>query len=229
MFPEFPVLRIDKDSTKRKGSMESFISEINTGEPAILVGTQLLAKGHHFPNVTLVAMLEIDSGFFSADFRATERLGQTILQVGGRSGRADKPGTVIIQTAFAKHPLLETLVRKGYYEFATRLLQERKEADLPPFAYHVIIRAEANASTTARLFLESIITKVQMRNTVNLLGPIPALMAKKAGWYRQMLIVTSENRSEMHREVRHIIQTTDSLPDSKKVRWSVDVDPTDIF
>jgi len=229
MFPEFPVLRIDRDSTRRKGSMESFISEINTGEPAILVGTQLLAKGHHFPNVTLVAMLEIDSGFYSADYRATERLGQTILQVGGRSGRADKPGTVTIQTAFATHPLLETLVQEGYYEFATGLLQERKEADLPPFAFHAIIRAEANASTTARSFLESIVTKVQVRNTVNLLGPIPALMEKKAGRYRQLLIVTSKNRSDLHREVRHIIQTTESLPDSKKVRWSVDVDPTDMF
>jgi primosomal protein N' (replication factor Y) len=229
MFPEFPVLRIDRDSTRRKGSMESFILEINTGEPAILVGTQLLAKGHHFPNVTLVAMLDIDSGFYSTDFRATERLGQTILQVGGRSGRADKPGTVTIQTAFATHTLMEKLVQGGYYEFATDLLQERKDAGLPPFAFHAIIRAEANASTTARLFLESIVTTVQVSNTVNLLGPIPALMEKKAGRYRQLLIVTSENRSDLHREVRHIIRTTESLPDSKKVRWSVDVDPTDMF
>ena len=229
MFPEFPVLRIDKDSTRRKGSMESFISEINTGESAILVGTQLLAKGHHFPNVTLVAMLDIDSGFYSADFRATEKLGQIILQVGGRSGRADKPGTVTIQTAFATHPLMETLVQDGYFEFATGLLQERKEAGLPPFTFHAIIRAEANSSNTARSFLESIIAKVQVRNTVNLLGPIPALMEKKAGRYRQLLIVNSANRSDLHREVREIIQTTESLPDSKKVRWSVDVDPTDMF
>ncbi len=229
MYPDFPVLRIDRDSTRRKGSMESFISEINTGEPAILVGTQLLAKGHHFPNVTLVAMLDIDSGFYSSDFRATERLGQIILQVGGRSGRADKPGTVIIQTAFATHPLMETLVQDGYFEFATGLLRERKEAGLPPFTFHAIIRAEANSSTVASSFLESIIAKVQVRNTVNLLGPIPALMEKKAGRYRQLLIVTSANRSALHREVRHIIQTTESLPDSKKVRWSVDADPTDMF
>ena len=229
MFPEFPVLRIDRDSTRRKGSMESFISEIKTGELAILVGTQLLAKGHHFPNVTLVAMLDIDSGFYSADFRATEKLGQTILQVGGRSGRADKPGTVTIQTDFATHPLLETLVKGGYFEFASGLLEERKEAGLPPSAFHAIFRAEANASNTARSFLEKIITKVQVRNTVNLLGPIPALMEKKAGRYRQLLIVTSENRSDLHREVRRIIQTTESLRDSKKVRWSVDVDPTDMF
>ncbi len=229
MFPDFPVLRIDKDSTRRKGSMESFISEINTGEPAILVGTQLLAKGHHFPNVTLVAMLEIDSGFYSADFRATERLGQIVLQVGGRSGRADKPGTVTIQTAFATHPLMETLVEAGYSEFAASLLQERKEAVLPPFAFHALIKAEANSSTTARSFLEAIIKKVDVRNSVNLLGPIPALMEKKAGRYRQLLIVASENRSDLHRELRHIIMTTESLPDAKKVRWSVDVDPTDMY
>ncbi len=229
MFPGFPVLRIDRDSTRRKGSMESFISEINTGEPAILVGTQLLAKGHHFPNVTLVAMLDIDSGFYSADFRATERLGQTILQVGGRSGRADKPGTVTIQTAFATHPLMETIVGCGYYEFASGLLQERKEAALPPFAFHALIRAEANSSATARSFLESIIKNVNARNSVNLLGPIPALMEKKAGRYRQLLIVASENRPDLHRELSQIIQVTESLPDSKKVRWSVDVDPTDMY
>ena len=229
MFPEFPVLRIDRDSTRRKGSMESFISEINTGEPAILVGTQLLAKGHHFPNVTLVAMLDIDSGFYSADFRATERLGQIILQVGGRSGRADKPGTVTIQTAFATHPLMETLVVNGYFEFASGLLLERKEAALPPFAFHALLRAEANSSTTARSFLESIINKVKVRDSVNLLGPIPALMEKKAGRYRQLLIVASDNRSDLHRELSHIIATTESLPDSKKVRWSVDVDPTDMY
>ena len=229
MYPDFPVLRIDRDSTRRRGSMESFISEINTGEPAILIGTQLLAKGHHFPNVTLVAMLDIDSGFYSSDFRATERLGQIILQVGGRSGRATKPGTVAIQTNFATHPLMETLVTDGYLEFATGLLLELKEAGLPPFTFHAIVRAEANSSTMARSFLESIILKVQVRKTVTLLGPIPALMEKKAGRYRQLLIVTSANRSDLHHVVRHIIQTTESLPDSKKVRWSVDVDPTDIF
>ncbi len=229
MFPDFPVLRIDRDSTRRKGSMESFISEINTGEPAILVGTQLLAKGHHFPNVTLVAMLEIDSGFYSADFRATERLGQIVLQVGGRSGRADKPGSVTIQTAFATHPLMETLIETGYSEFAASLLQERKEAALPPFTFHALIKAEANSSTTARSFLEAIIKKVDVRNSVNLLGPIPALMEKKADRYRQLLIVASRNRSDLHRELRHIIVTTESLPDAKKVRWSVDVDPTDMY
>jgi len=229
MFPEFPILRIDRDSTRRKGSMESFIAEINTGEPAILVGTQLLAKGHHFPNVTLVAMLDVDSGFYSADFRATEKLGQIILQVGGRSGRADKPGIVTIQTAFATHPLMETLVEGSYFEFASGLLQERKEAVLPPFSFHALIRAEANSSTTARSFLESIIKKVHVRNSVSLLGPIPALMEKKAGRYRQLLIVASENRSDLHRELSHILVATEALSDSKKVRWSVDVDPTDMF
>jgi primosomal protein N' (replication factor Y) len=174
-------------------------------------------------------MLDVDSGFYSADFRATEKLGQIILQVGGRSGRADKPGTVTIQTAFATHPLMETLVEGSYFEFASGLLQERKEAVLPPFAFHALIRAEANSSTTARSFLESIIKKVHVRNSVSLLGPIPALMEKKAGRYRQLLIVASENRSDLHRELSHILVATEALPDSKKVRWSVDVDPTDMF
>lgn len=229
LFPGYPILRIDRDSTRKKGSMQSFVDQIHTGEPAILVGTQLLAKGHHFPNITLVALLDIDAGFYSSDFRAVERLGQLVLQVGGRSGRADKPGTVIIQTAFASHPLLQTLINSGYRQFAAALLAERKEMELPPYAYNALIRSEAQNPALAREFLEKVVRGDQPIDSVNLLGPIPAMMEKKGGRYRQMVIISADSRQLVHRELQHRVKIIEALPDAKKIRWSIDVDPSDLF
>ncbi|MBT4161640.1 MAG: primosomal protein N', partial [Gammaproteobacteria bacterium] len=193
MFPNYPVLRIDRDSTRRQGAMEDFVEQVGSGEPAILVGTQLLSKGHHFPNVTLVALLDIDAGFYSSDFRALEKLGQLILQVGGRAGRAEKPGTVVIQSDFATHPLLQTLITNGYAEFSELLLKERQDLELPPYTFNALIRAEAADSSLAREFLESISDGRKSSPSVDLLGPIPALMEKKAGRFRQILILTSNS------------------------------------
>jgi len=229
MFPDYPVLRIDRDTTRKKGAMEDFVAQINNREPAILVGTQLLAKGHHFPNVTLVAILDTDAGFYSSDFRAMERLGQIILQVGGRSGRADKSGSVLIQTAFATHPLLETLVNAGYAEFANALLAERREMQLPPYTFNALMRAEANDASTAREFLEQIVKRDKPEQSIELLGPIPALMEKRAGRYRQLLIISSNRRASIHRELTKRIEIAESLPEAKKVRWAIDVDPIDLF
>jgi primosomal protein N' (replication factor Y) len=229
MYPDVPVLRIDRDSTRKKGAMAGFLEQISAGEPAILVGTQLLSKGHHFPNVTLVALLDIDAGFYSADFRAIERLGQLVLQVGGRSGRAEKPGTVILQTEFATHPLLTTLVEQGYTEFARAIMKEREEMDLPPYSFTALFRAEANDGTLAKSFLEALASGKKSNPSVNLLGPIPALMEKKAGRYRQILMLNADHRPHLHQELRARISIAESLPQSKKVRWSVDVDPVDIF
>lgn len=229
LFPDYPVHRVDRDSTRRKGSLEDTLEEINKGEPAILVGTQLLAKGHHFPNVTLVAILDVDSGFYSADFRAVEKLGQMLLQVGGRAGRADKPGTVLIQTAFATNPLLTQLVNTGYADFAAELLSERAEAELPPYTFQAIIRAEATESSTAREFLSLIEKKAPKRDSVELLGPIPAIMEKRAGRFRQMLIVAAPRRALIHKAIENVISIAENLPEASKVRWSIDVDPIDLF
>jgi len=229
LFPDYPVYRVDRDSTRRKGSLEDLLDQIASGEPAILVGTQLLAKGHHFPNVTLVAILDADSGFYSADFRAVEKLGQMLLQVGGRAGRADKPGTVLIQTAFATHPLLKQLVTSGYADFATGLLEERKEAKLPPYTFQAIIRAEATQSSAAREFLALLEKKTRTRDSVELLGPIPAIMEKRAGRFRQMLIIAAPRRVLVHQTLEDLITLAESLPEASRVRWSVDVDPVDLF
>ena len=228
-FPNTPILRIDRDSTRRQDAMGSFVAEVGKGLPAILVGTQLLAKGHHFPNVTLVAMLDVDASFYSSDYRALERLGQLVLQVGGRAGRADQHGTVMIQTDFAYHPLLRKLIDEGYSAFASELLDERLELLLPPYRFHALIRAEAKDHGLARDFLENVVRQVKPKKTFNLLGPIPALMEKKAGRFRQLAILTSEARLILHQELGEMIKLADQSELSRKVRWSVDVDPVDLF
>lgn len=229
MFPDFPVIRIDRDTTRKKGAMESFVTEIGKGKPAILVGTQLLAKGHHFPNVTLVALLEVDSGFYSSDFRALERMGQLVLQVGGRAGRAEKPGRVLIQTAFADHPYLKLLIKGDYASFASALLEERKASQLPPYSFHALIRAEAHDPAAAKAFLELVAAGAQELPLVSLLGPVPALMEKRAGRFRQLLILTAPKRSLVHDALRQRISAAEKLPEARGVRWSVDVDPVDLF
>ncbi len=229
LYPAYPVIRIDRDSTRRKGEMEAALEEVHSGKPSILVGTQLLAKGHHFPAVTLAAILDVDGGFYSTDFRATERVGQLIIQVGGRSGRADRPGEVIIQTEFAGHPLLKSLVNDGYAAFSEKLLDERREAQLPPYVFQALIRAEATDSRKAHDFLQQVIEKSGLGDSVNLLGPMPALMEKRAGRYRQLVVILADSRRTLHHTLDNLIAAAMRLPDANKIRWAVDVDPVDLF
>ncbi len=229
LFQGFPILRIDRDSTRRKDSMTTLINRINQGGPAILVGTQLVAKGHHFPDVTLVAILDIDTAFYSTDYRALERLGQLILQVGGRAGRAEKPGRVIIQTEFASQSLLKKLIDEGYSAFAKEILKERHVQQLPPYQFHALIRAEANTAELAQNFLESILNEETYTATIDLLGPIPALMEKKAGKFRYLIIFAAKDRNSLHKELSKRIALAEQSKLTKKVRWSVDVDPVDLF
>ena len=234
LFPKTPVIRVDRDSTRRKGAMAGFIDQVTSGAAAILVGTQLLAKGHHFPGITLVAILDIDAAFFSSDFKSLEHIGQLILQVGGRAGRAQKPGKVVIQTQFAKHPLLQTLINRGYTEFAHNILAEREKMGLPPYCYHTLIRAESQDPRLAKSFLEGVAeasakSSVPIVPGVSVLGPVPALMEKKANKFRQLLLLASPSRQKLHQELARKIEQAESLPLAKKVHWSVDVDPLDLF
>jgi primosomal protein N' (replication factor Y) len=153
LFPKVPVHRIDRDSTRRKDSWHNLYADIELNEAAILVGTQMLAKGHHFPNVTLVALLDADGGLFGADFRASERVAQLITQVAGRAGRAEKEGLVLIQTHQPEHPLLMQLLQTGYSGFAEAALPERQAIGLPPYGYLALLRAESNYPETALEFL----------------------------------------------------------------------------
>ncbi|WP_278959075.1 primosomal protein N' [Aquipseudomonas alcaligenes] len=235
LFPQFPVLRIDRDSTSRKGAMDKLFATISKGEPCILVGTQMLAKGHHFPRVTLVAILDADGGLFSADFRASERMAQLTVQVAGRAGRAEEPGKVIIQSHLADHPLLVQLTEQGYPAFAEQALSERRGAGLPPFAHLALLRGEAHKPGQAEAFLDDACTYAEQLcaelklNGIELLGPVPAPMERRAGRFRAQLLLQCSSRAPLHKLLAHWLPVLEAMPAGRAVRWSLDVDPIDLF
>ena len=230
-FPNDPVLRIDRDTTRRKGQLEDALCDAQAGKARILLGTQMLAKGHHFPNVTLAAILDADQGLFSSDFRASERMAQLIIQVAGRAGRADKPGEVIIQTHHPDHPLLRQLVEQGYPAFAEAALRERQDTLLPPYASMALLRAEATDAEHPRAFLESAreLAEPRMSDSLQLWGPVAAPMERRAGRYRAQLLVQTSNRSELQQLLKHWVPQLETLKQARRVRWSIDVDPVDMF
>ena len=228
IFPTVPVYRIDRDTTRRKGALADVVHKVGTGKPAILVGTQMLAKGHHFPDVTLVAMLDIDAGFFSSDYKAMERSGQLILQVGGRAGREAKQGKVILQTHLADQPMLQQLIKEGYSVFADTILAERKLNGLPPFSFHCLFRAESPQKHTAMQFLEDVSREPLSNPSVEMLGPIAPVMEKRAGRFRAQLLFSSRSRILLHQSVDEKIKAAQLSRLLNRVRWSVDVDPADL-
>lgn len=225
-FNQYSTIRIDRDSTRRKGELAKRLQEVSDKEHQILIGTQMLAKGHHFPDVTLVAMLDIDGALFSYDYRASEHMAQLLIQVAGRAGRASKPGKVVIQTQYPQHPLLQDLVNNGYQHFAQQSLTERKMAFLPPFGFQALFRAEANYPSYPEKFLRQIIQSSPL--TCDVAGPMPAAMEKKAGKYRYHLILQAKSRPELHNTIRNILDNIQQNELLNKVRWSIDVDPIDL-
>ena len=238
-FPDTGIVRIDRDTTRRKGAMQSLLDSVHDGSKQILVGTQMLAKGHHFPEVTLVGIVDIDQGLFSADFRATERMAQLLVQVAGRAGRAQRPGQVLIQTHHPDHPLLQTLLREGYAAFAKAALEERRQAQLAPCSHLALLRAEAvdgqlplQFLTHARQLAEALGGKLGMNlgvNNVQLLGPIPAPMERRAGRIRAQLLLQASERADLHRLLDPWLQQLEVDKLGRKVRWSIDVDPQEMF
>ena len=235
LFPDYPVLRVDRDSTARKDAMNKLFETIHRGQPCILVGTQMLAKGHHFPRVTLVSILDADGGLFSGDFRASERMAQLIVQVAGRAGRAEEPGRVIIQTHLADHPLLIQLTEQGYFAFAEQALSERRAAGLPPFSHLALLRAEAHKPGQAEAFLDQACFEAegllaQMGLTgIELLGPVPAPMERRAGRYRAQLLLQGNARAPLHKLLSVWLLALEAMPSGRAVRWSLDVDPVDLY
>ena len=229
-FPDARILRVDRDSTRRKGSMEKYLDSIRAGETDILVGTQMLAKGHHLPGITLVGIIDADRGLYSADFRASERMAQNIIQVSGRAGRARDPGTVMIQTHFPEHPFLNALIRRDYHTFARMLLDERRSTGLPPFSCLALLRAESFEQklpfqflTVARTLLDNIEQPVQT------FGPFPAPVEKRAGKFRFQLLLQSDSRPALQKVLQPWVRQLDDLKEGKKIRWSVDVDPQEML
>ncbi len=227
-FPEARILRVDKDTTRRKNAFKEKLNQIHQGEVDILIGTQMLAKGHHFANLTLVAMINIDQGFFNHDFRAGEKIGQLILQVAGRAGREEKPGKVIIQTYVPDYPPLVTLLRDGYTSFSSHILAERQETGFPPFGHIALFRCQSKNLETARQFLEKVKKILMAINDSSLLvlGPAPSPMEKKAGFYRMQLLLTAEERSSLAKAI-HTVRQNKALRASR-IRFSIDVDPVDL-
>ena len=233
-FPDKTILRIDRDSTRKKGELENKLEQAKKGEADILLGTQMLAKGHHFANVTLVGILSADQGLYSADFRASERMGQLILQVAGRAGREKQKGEVLIQTCHPENPLLQDLQNHSYPDFCKDLFSERQQAMLPPFSYHVLIRAEAIDETAPMEFLQaarqaSNSIAANIVNSVEIFGPFPAPMARRAGRYRYQMLLQASNRNHLQQLLHYWLPLIENLPNRKKVRWSVDVDPQEMF
>jgi primosomal protein N' (replication factor Y) len=226
-FPGVPVLRIDRDTTRGTARLEAHLEHIARGEPAILVGTQMLAKGHHFPRVTLVAVLNADAGFASADFRAPEHSAQLIEQVAGRAGRAEHPGEVLIQTFEPGNPLLRSLVHEGYDGFAARELDNRAAAGLPPFRAMALLRAEATPLDAAIDALARLVAPVRGSPRLDLWGPVPAPMARRADRFRAQCALVTDDRPHLGRLLDRIVAQADERA-LRAVRWSIDVDPYDM-
>jgi primosomal protein N' (replication factor Y) len=231
LFPDKRIVRLDKDTTQRKGSLENYLQLINQGEADIILGTQMLAKGHHFPNVTLVAILDIDSGLYSIDFRASEKLAQVIVQVAGRAGRAELPGKVILQTRHPQHPMLCTLLENGYRRLAQDILQERHKAKLPPYSFQAIFRAHAAKTEKPQEFLNALSELIKKVNSgkTSVLGPVSAPMAKRSGQFRFQLLLQSTVRQDLHSLLDIVLPEIVRLKEAKKVRWSLDIDPVDLY
>jgi primosomal protein N' (replication factor Y) len=229
-FPGIDIIRIDRDTTRRKGSLEALLARVKDGHRQILIGTQMLAKGHHFPNVTMVGIVDADQGLYSPEFRAPERMAQLILQVAGRAGRAERPGEVYIQTHHPDHPQLLTLIHSGYAEFAQTLLAERESTQLPPFTAMALIRAEAVGRQMPLDFLSEVYEHLKplASEQIQLFGPLPAPMEKRAGRFRAQLIINSVSRFALQQFLAKGLVLIEKIR-KNKVRWSIDVDPIDTY
>jgi primosomal protein N' (replication factor Y) len=229
LFPGIPVVRIDRETARRKGAVENLLGAIAPDQPGIFVGTQMLAKGHDLPNLTFVGLIGVDAGLFSADFRASERLCQLIVQVAGRAGRALKPGQVWLQTHHPDHPLLGDLLKKGYARVARELLAERRDAELPPYAHLALLRAEAKTQTAVDEFLTAAVQCASAPDDVGLLGPMPAPMPRRAGSQRGQLLLSATERRALHVFLPDWLARVRELREARRVRWSIDVDPVDLY
>ncbi|WP_299585241.1 primosomal protein N' [uncultured Microbulbifer sp.] len=230
-FADYPVIRVDRDTTATKQALDRLLAPARDGEPCLLLGTQMLAKGHHLPRVTLVVIQDADGGLFSADFRAPERTGQLLEQVAGRAGRGSLSGRVLVQSRFPEHPLLQMLLEKGYGTFARQLLRDRAVAQLPPTHAMALVRAECEEPAwaeeflqNARLFMQSL---VPPSPELQYLGPVPALLERKSGRYRFYVQVTAQNRAQLQPLLAQVCAWAEGNK-NRRLRWAVDMDAQEL-
>ncbi len=226
-FEAVPVIRIDRGSTGQRDALQKHFDALGS-RPGILIGTQMLAKGHDLGNLVLVVVVGIDEGLFSADFRSGEKLAQLLIQVAGRAGRADRPGTVLLQTHHPEHPLLQTLVGGGYHAFADGELALREAAGFPPFAHLALLRAEAKRAELPLQFLQLAKTLLE-GSGIDLHGPLPAPMPRRAGYVRSQLLLAAPARAALHVALEGAVPALYAAPEARRVRWSLDVDPLDLY
>jgi primosomal protein N' (replication factor Y) len=226
-FPGIPLARIDRDSTRKRGELERLLASAQRGEQRILLGTQMLAKGHHLPGVTLVGILDLDHGLYGSDFRATERMAQLLVQVAGRAGRAERPGTVLLQTRHPEHPMLKLLLREGYGAFATAALVERRAANLPPFSHQAMLRADSPREQAALEFLREALALARplAPPEVEFWGPAPAQMERRAGRIRAQLLLQAPTRALLQGVLARLLPALRAQRRPRELRWSIDVDP----
>ncbi|MDB2590080.1 primosomal protein N' [Candidatus Thioglobus sp.] len=228
-FPEIPIIRIDRDTTRRKKALAEHLEKINSGEPCIIVGTQMLAKGHDFSNLAMVGILDVDGGFLSTNFRATEYLAQLLIQVSGRAGRTGDQGEVAIQTRYPDHPMFHYVLSNRYTQFASGLLKQRQSAMMPPFAHQALLCANAKNKQNAEDFLREVagLLKSVNMDSVEIWGPVTNSIEKKADYYYFNLYLQSNDRAALHQMLATFSQHVDTIKLKNKVRWYLDVDPID--
>jgi primosomal protein N' (replication factor Y) (superfamily II helicase) len=229
LYPDRRIARLDRDVTSKTGALDAVLADVASGSTEILVGTQMLTKGHDFPKVTLVGILNADQGLFGTDFRSDERLAQTIVQVAGRAGRRERTGEVVIQTHFPDHPLLRALLTRDYLDFAELALKERQIAGWPPFSHLAVLRGEAPERERVFDFLEKVRRHALAQNLgVKVLGPAPDVMERKSGRYRAQLLLQSEGRQRLHALISACLEAIGGWREARRLRWSIDVDPVEL-
>ena len=230
-FGQWPVFRVDSDSMQARHAMRDLVSLINRGEPGILLGTQMLTKGHHFPGVSLVAVIDADALLFSADFRGEERMAQLLTQVAGRAGRAEQPGEVLVQTHYPDHPALQAMLHVDYGDQARAMLAERREAGMPPAGQLVMLRTDCSDAALGEEFLQTVRSQAErtMPSGARLIGPLPAPMQRRAGMYRCQLILLAPDRRAAQLAAGLLVARAENIPARRGLKWSIDVDPLDLY
>ena len=226
-FANTPIIRFDRDAITSAKTLDEQLARAHQDGPAILVGTQMLAKGHHFERVTLVGILDMDAGLFSADFRARERMGQLLIQVAGRAGRGTQAGEVMLQSWHPDHPFFEPLLNQDYTRFADQLLSERERSGLPPFGYLACLRSDSAFPKCAEEWLAEMAQRLLATGEVRVFGPLPAILSRRAGKHRFILLVQSQSRSRLHAVLEPLVR--DYPRQSRHISWHLDIDPIDLM
>lgn len=230
-FSQWPIYRVDSDSMQGRQAMRDLVREVNRGEPGILLGTQMLTKGHHFPTVSLVAVIDADALLFSTDFRGEERMAQLLTQVAGRAGRADHPGQVILQTHYPDHPALQAMLSTDYAGQARAMLATRQAAGMPPFGHLLVVRTDCGNSEVGEAFLQNLREGAEpsLPAGSSLIGPLPSPMQRRAGKFRFQLVLLAPNRGSAQAAASLLVARAEALPARRGLKWSIDIDPQDLF